>query len=372
MKSLEAAKHAQDTADGKRRVFVQAVPVPPYDAGDQWTNATYGDKYRNDLLVCIQSKKKGEEFSIEDWQSAQHLTSEKFKSELKTTADNISATVTNLKNGLVEVGFELDGEKKTFTVTAENFKVKTPKGNIALMTRDGKVNADLIEAKEVRTTPGDSGLHIEMYEGTFDIFTKDNKKGISMNVDKDGFPHLIFFDTEGNAKYDLGYTGFKELVSAYQAAYWTKNSLVNVTDKGLSAVYPKTVKGIVWHEYHAARHYATGKLGDNAEDDGKLFSTESFGSPIPNGWYTAENEQGQYLEGGNESVVDEDNHNTPKSSVFSVAIFKAENGRLGKALYVWFCVTNGRASFCDPDGKPIIVTGSLLQNYPFDQYKDRV
>ena len=66
LKSLEAAKHAQDTADGKRRVFVQAVPVPPYDAGDQWTNATYGDKYRNDLLVCIQSKKKGEEFSIED------------------------------------------------------------------------------------------------------------------------------------------------------------------------------------------------------------------------------------------------------------------------------------------------------------------
>ena len=193
-----------------------------------------------------------------------------------------------------------------------------------------------------------------------------------MTVDKDGFPHLIFFDTEGNAKYDLGYTGLKELVSAYQAAYWTKKSLVNVTDKGLSAVYPKTVKGIVWHEYHAARHYATGKLGDNAEDDGKTFSTESFGSPIPNGWYTAENEQGQYLEEGNESVVDEDNHNTPKSSVFSVAIFKAENGRLGKALYVWFCVTNGRASFCDPDGKPIIVTGSLLQNYPFDQYKDRV
>ena len=372
LKSLEAAKHAQDTADGKRRVFVRDKPAPPYDEGDQWSNATYKEEYNNDLLVCIRPKAAGEEFSIEDWQSAQEFTSNKFKAEMKTTADNITATVTNLKNGLVEVGFELDGKKKTFTVTAENFKVKTPKGNIALMTRDGKVNADLIEAKEVRTTPGDSGLHIEMYEGIFDIFTKNNKKGISMNVDKDGFPHLIFFDTEGNAKYDLGYTGFKELVSAYQAAYWTKNSLVNVTDKGLSAVYPKTVKGIVWHEYHAARHYATGKLGDNAEDDGKLFSTESFGSPIPNGWYTAENEQGQYLEGGNESVVDEDNHNTPKSSVFSVAIFKAENGRLGEAMHVWFCVTNGRASFCDPDGKPIIVTESILQNYPFDQYKDRV
>lgn len=371
LKSLEAAKHAQDTADGKRRMFVKELPVPPYDKGDQWSNATYEDKYRNDLLVCVRPKAAGEEFSIEDWQSAQEFTSNKFKAEMKTTADNITATVTNLKNGLVEVGFELDGEKKSFTITAEKFKVQTPSGKVALMTSDGKVNADLIEAKSIRTSPSSDGLHINMYEGTFDVLTKDNKKGISMTVDKEGFPHLIFFDTEGNAKYDLGYTGLKELVSAYQAAYWTKQSLVNVTDKGLSAVYPKTVKGVVWHDYHAARHYATGKLGDNADEDGKLFSTESFGSPIPDGWYTAENEQGQYLEGGNESI-DEDDHNTPKSSVFSVAIFKAENGRLGKAQHVWFSVTNGRASFCDPDGNPIIVTESLLQNYPFDQYKDRV
>lgn len=372
LKSLEAAQRAQDTADGKRRMFVHDQPVPPYDKGDQWSNATFGDKYNNDLLVCVRPKATGEPFDIEDWQSAQEFTSNKFKAEMKTTADNITATVTNLKNGLIEVGFELDGEKKSFTVTAENFKVQTPAGKVALMTSDGKVNADLIEAKSIRTSPSSEGLHINMYEGTFDVLTKDNKKGISMTVDKDGFPHLIFFDNEGHAKYDLGYTGLKELVSAYQAAYWTKRSLVNVTDKGLSAVYPKTVKGIVWHDYHAARHYATGKLGDNADEDGKLFSTESFGSPIPDGWYTEENEKGQYLEGGNESVVDEDNHNTPKSSVFSVAIFKAENGRLGKAQHVWFSVTNGRVSFCDPDGKPIVVTESLLQNYPFDQYKDRV
>ena len=372
LKSLEAAKHAQDTADGKRRVFVRDIPTPPYDAGDQWTNATFPDKYNNDLLVCVRPKAAGEPFDIEDWQSAQEFTSNKFKAEMKTTADNITMTITNLENGLAEVGFELDGEKKSFTVTAENFKVKTPKGNIALMTKDGKVNAELIEAKEVRTTPSDSGLHIEMYEGTFDILTKGNKKGISMTVDKDGFPHLIFFDTEGNAKYDLGYTGLKELVSSYRAAYWTKRNLVNVTDKGLSAVYPKTAKGKVWHEYHAAFHYATGNLGEHAEDDRKYFDYEGFGKLIPDGWYTAENEQGQYLERGNESVIDEDNRNKPKIRVFGVAILKAENGRLSNMGHVWFSVTNNRASFCDPDGKPIVVAESLLQNYPFDQYKDRV
>ena len=372
LKSLEAAKHAQDTADGKRRVFVHEQPVPPYDKGDQWSNATYGDKYRNDLLVCVRPKATGEPFDIEDWQSAQEFTSNKFKAEMKTTADNITATVTNLKNGLIEVGFELDGEKKSFTVTAENFKVQTPAGKVALMTSDGKVNADLIEAKSIRTSPSSDGLHIDMYEGTFDVLTKDNKKGISMTVDKDGFPHLIFFDNEGNAKYDLGYTGLKELVSAYQAAYWTKRSLVNVTDKGLSAVYPKTAKGKVWHDYHAARHYATGKLGDDADNDGKTFDSEDVGYPIPDGWYTEENEQGQYLERGNEAVIDEDNRNKPKIRVFGVAILKAENGRLSNMGHVWFSVTNSRASFCDPDGKPIIVTESLLQNYPFEQYKDRV
>lgn len=372
LKSLEAAKHAQDTADGKRRMFVHDQPAPPYDKGDQWSNASFEDEYNNDLLVCVRPKAAGEEFSIEDWQSAQEFTSNKFKAEMKTTADNITATVTNLKNGLIEVGFELDGEKKSFTVTAENFKVQTPSGKVALMTSDGKVNADLIEAKSIRTSPSSDGLHINMYEGTFDVLTKDNKKGISMTVDKDGFPHLIFFDNEGNAKYDLGYTGLKELVSAYQAAYWTKRSLVNVTDKGLSAVYPKTVKGKVWHDYHAARHYATGKLGDDADNDGKTFDSEDVGYPIPDGWYTAENEQGQYLERGNESIVDEENQNKPKIRVFGVAISKAENGRLSNMGHVWFSVTNSRASFCDPDGKPISVTESLLQNYPFDQYKDRV
>jgi putative uncharacterized protein (fragment) len=372
LKSLEAAKHAQDTADGKRRMFVHDQPAPPYDKGDQWSNATFGDNYHNDLLVCVRPKAAGEEFSIEDWQAAQEFTSNKFKAEMKTTADKITATVTNLKNGLIEVGFELDGEKKSFTVTAENFKVQTPAGKVALMTSDGKVNADLIEAKSIRTSPSSDGLHIDMYEGTFDVLTKDNKKGISMTVDKDGSPHLIFFDNEGNAKYDLGYTGLKELVSAYQAAYWTKRSLVNVTDKGLSAVYPKTVKGKVWHDYHAARHYATGKLGDDGDNDGKTFDSEDVGYPIPDGWYTAENEQGQYLERGNESIVDEENQNKPKIRVFGVAISKAENGRLSNMGHVWFSVTNSRASFCDPDGKPIIVAESLLQNYPFDQYKDRV
>lgn len=149
LKSLEAAKHAQDTADGKRRVFVRDIPTPPYDAGDQWTNATFQDEYNNDLLVCVRPKTNGESFDIKDWQSAQNLTSAQFKSEIKTAADKISATVTNLKNGLVEVGFELDGEKKSFDIVADRFKVRTTTGKVPFFTDGEKLNAYFIDAKEI-------------------------------------------------------------------------------------------------------------------------------------------------------------------------------------------------------------------------------
>lgn len=149
LKSLEAAKHAQDTADGKRRVFVRAVPVPPYDEGDQWSNATFGDKYRNDLLVCIHPKKKGEEFSIEDWQSAQHYTTKQFEAEFNVGGKSISAVVRDLRTGLEKVGMHLDGENSTFDIVADRFKVITTTGEVPFFTEGGKLNANFIDAKAI-------------------------------------------------------------------------------------------------------------------------------------------------------------------------------------------------------------------------------
>ena len=151
LKSLEAAKHAQDTADGKRRVFVQAVPVPPYDAGDQWTNATFGEKYKNDLLVCVQSKKAGESFDIKDWTSAQHYTTKQFETKLNVGDKSISAVVRDLQTGLKRVGFNLDGENSTFDVIADKFKVVTTTGKVPFFTDGGKLNADFIDSKKIVT-----------------------------------------------------------------------------------------------------------------------------------------------------------------------------------------------------------------------------
>ena len=148
LKSLEAAKHAQDTADCKRRMFVQERPVPPYDKGDQWSNATL-EEYKNDLLVCVRPKAAGEEFNIEDWQAAQEFTTKQFETSLKVGDKSISAVVTDLRTGLKRVGFTLNGENSTFDIVADRFKVRTTTGNVPFFTDGEKLNAYFIDAKEI-------------------------------------------------------------------------------------------------------------------------------------------------------------------------------------------------------------------------------
>lgn len=57
--AYEAASHAQDTADGKRRVFV-ATPKPPYDIGDLWVDG-------KDLRRCVTAKASGQAYNVNDW-----------------------------------------------------------------------------------------------------------------------------------------------------------------------------------------------------------------------------------------------------------------------------------------------------------------
>lgn len=76
--SLEAANRAQDTADGKRRVFVeQPTREQAYDVGDLWVNATFSShtiEYDNDVLRAVSAKGVGDEFSIAHWKPVQTYT----------------------------------------------------------------------------------------------------------------------------------------------------------------------------------------------------------------------------------------------------------------------------------------------------------
>ena len=151
LKSLEAAQRAQDTADGKRRMFVREQPIPPYDKGDQWSNATHEDKYQNDLLVCVKSRGKDDEFDIDDWVSAQQYTTKQFESSLNVADKRIDAFISDLSSGLERVGFHLDGENSTFDVVADRFRALTTTGAVSFFTSEGKLNTTLLDAKQIVT-----------------------------------------------------------------------------------------------------------------------------------------------------------------------------------------------------------------------------
>ena len=69
--AAEAASDAQDTADGKRRVFVN-TPSPPYDVGDLWDK---GNGENEGLWRCITAKDADGQYAAGDWQVAADTTS---------------------------------------------------------------------------------------------------------------------------------------------------------------------------------------------------------------------------------------------------------------------------------------------------------
>lgn len=91
--ALMNAKKAQDTADSKRKVFIQQPSTNDnYDVGDLWSNATYMDpttgqlQYDNDLLRAVASKAEGESFSIKHWELASKYTDDTAAIEAKMLA----------------------------------------------------------------------------------------------------------------------------------------------------------------------------------------------------------------------------------------------------------------------------------------------
>lgn len=71
--AMAAAEKAQDTADGKRRVFV-VTPQPPYDIGDLWTNG-------EDILTCSTARSAGSAYASTDWKKLNTYTDDTVANE---------------------------------------------------------------------------------------------------------------------------------------------------------------------------------------------------------------------------------------------------------------------------------------------------
>lgn len=94
-RALENAKNAQDTADGKRRVFT-VTPYIPYDVGDLWAQGSNGDLYR-----CVHARTDKEKYTESDWEKATKYTDD---SALTNFIEG------DYKKALEDIGAQIDGK----------------------------------------------------------------------------------------------------------------------------------------------------------------------------------------------------------------------------------------------------------------------
>ena len=86
-KALDDASNAQDTADGKRRVFV-TTPTPPYDIGDMWLTSTTDGQ--GAIKVCKTAKDSGS-YSSSDWIEPKYTDDTVANSALSKASDALKA-----------------------------------------------------------------------------------------------------------------------------------------------------------------------------------------------------------------------------------------------------------------------------------------
>lgn len=106
-KALSDASKAQETADGKMKVF-STQPIPPYQLGDIWVNATYptdGRIYKNEILRCQTAKAKGSSFAIADWTKASKYTDDSALNTFKEEYKNDMASYKEQLDEKVETWF---------------------------------------------------------------------------------------------------------------------------------------------------------------------------------------------------------------------------------------------------------------------------
>lgn len=130
IKALSDAAKAQDTADGKRRVFTaQPTNAQAYDVGDLWVNATYGTTYNNDILKCKTKKAAGAAFNISHWGLASKYTDDSNvykKSDFSITPEAIIGKVTAIE------GWEIGG--RNLLIGTKESKELTTKANQSWFT----------------------------------------------------------------------------------------------------------------------------------------------------------------------------------------------------------------------------------------------
>lgn len=137
-KALSDASKAQETADGKMKVF-STQPNPPYQVGDIWVNATYpsdGSTYKNEVLRCQTNKAAGSQFVIGDWIKASKYTDDTVANAAKAAAEKAQKAAEKAQGDISKLGTTVTTNKKAFDNYVKDGYLEP--SEIAAMAQDSK------------------------------------------------------------------------------------------------------------------------------------------------------------------------------------------------------------------------------------------
>ena len=294
--ALETASSAQDTADGKRRVFI-TTPQPPYDAGDLWWTSTADGAAT--IKVCTTSRESGAYVST-DWIDNSYANT-----------DDIDSAITEYDTSLgqTEIFNKLTNGGQTQGIYIQNGKLYINADYIL----SGTVAGQRINAKGIRVLDANNNV-------TFEI---DNNGNVTIRANT--------FSLQGSTIQNIANS------AASSAANSALTSANNYTDNKASSTLSSAqsyATNQANNAYSNSKNYTDNQLA-NFSPDVDLSQREIFNILTNNG-----QTQGIYLSGGriyiNATYIDTGNlagwnvNNTTlsSSSGYNSATLDGGNGRV--------------------------------------------
>lgn len=271
-KALSDASKAQETADGKMKVF-STQPIPPYQVGDIWVNATYptdGSTYKNEVLRCQTAKGAGSQFAIGDWIKASKYTDDTVANAAKAAAEKAQKAAEKAQGDISKLGTTVTTNKKAFDNYVKDGYLEP--SEIAAMAQDSKRLTDDFAAAEKSYNEVKGA---EVLKGTKELTDLNAAFTTLTTAKKELITYLSDISTRYNAADTNGKativsavgTKFTNFQSAY-SAFYDKLGLANayITSK----IYGDLKQNIT---DLAGYKYIKDALGQTTDIDGGLVMT---------------------------------------------------------------------------------------------------
>lgn len=220
--AMQKASKAQDTADGKRRVFT-STPQPPYDVGDLWTQGSTGD-----LMRCRTARATGN-YTSSDWILATKYTDDtvanKALAEIKVLDGKIK-----LKVSSEDVESIIEQKADSIRMQAKSISWKSEGSSMSptgyLKCSGAEIDGTIRSTDIIRTVYMTAGYNQYWYEtnnvgiiGTNGLTgTNSGIRGLNFDLD-DGGHYMTWAskDTPSSTSYAMKMTYARKSFSSFTA-----------------------------------------------------------------------------------------------------------------------------------------------------------